>query len=222
MDVRVWALYLGVVIIVIVICVALLIFAPKNNNFFDDSIIPQISQTFDKQTIKHLKNETTNSTLWVDYIPNKMSSGTMKILPIWMNSKMNSQSDKISYTLGVLNNVPYIQSAFYLHLDAESATRTLPGWKEMCNDTLRCCVCIYAPESSTPIDKYCIWVDGDSKKLKTKNIILFDASKKHSIQNLSDEPATILMIDIKRPKHIPAGTSKVSYDKEILEFMQSI
>ena len=73
--------------------------------------------------------------------------------------------------------------------------------------------------SSAPVETCGIWVNGESKKLISNSLVIFDSSKEHSIYNDTDYPIYALLIDLQRPEKIPNGISQREYSDELYDFV---
>jgi hypothetical protein len=52
--------------------------------------------------------------------------------------------------------------------------------------------------------------------------LIFDDSKIHSAENLSDADRIVLIIDVERPRNIAIGKSEIGDTKELLEIVNNI
>jgi hypothetical protein len=50
--------------------------------------------------------------------------------------------------------------------------------------------------------------------------LIFDDSKTHYAENMSNEDRIVLIIDVERPKHIKKGVSEIGDTKELMELVK--
>ena len=215
--------FIGIVIVIFIICITLFLFAPKSINFYDSSTYPIIKYINENNldiindTLESIENDK-----WMEYPDKKYISGNVKIYPLFMFSVISEKrKDKCIELYNLFQNVPDIKTCAFIKIDKNSKLQKTTQWKSLSNTTLRC-MFILKSVSSASIEQCAIWVNGEYKKLVSKNIIIFDSSKEHSIYNETDYPVYILMIDIKRPDKIPNGVSDRDYTDEIYDFINEL
>jgi hypothetical protein len=216
------SIFIGLFIIIFIISVSLLIFAPKSKNYYDASTYPfiQYINENNNQLIKDEFYKIKNNDKWLKYPDKKNTKGDCEIWPLYVFSteskyriSMNSELYKI------ITNTPDIKSCLFIKFHPKSEIIKSKLWKELANNTLRCLIIIDAPND---INNCAIWVNGEIKKLKNNDLIIFDSSKEYSIYNKTKYPLHILVIDIKRPNSIPIGTSDIKYNDEIYTLINTL
>lgn len=216
-------IWIGVVVIIFIISVSLLIFAPKSINYFDAStypIVKFISENND-QIIKDDFYKIKNNLNWLNYPDVENINGTCTIWPMYMFSiKSVTRSSECPNTYKLIENIPDVKSCAFIKLEPESSIGKNKQWKELVNNTLRCLFIIDSPNDMT--DKCAIWVNGEIKKVKSRDLIIFDSSKEHSIYNKTKLPLYMLLLDIQRPEKIVDGLSDREYSNEIHEFIYNL
>lgn len=213
-------LWIGVLVVIFMICISLLIFAPKGKNYFNSNIYPILKylhennlQVF-KDDFKKIKDDN-----WIDY--NIDVQGKCSMCPLYMfsiTSKKNTELCKNTYNL--IYNIPDLKTCSYMIIHPKSQIIKNTGWKDLANNTLRCIIIINSMTST--MDKCGIWVNGQTKKIKSDNLIIFDASKEYSIYNNTSLNLEILIFDIKRPDNIANGLSNRMYTEKLQDFISKI
>lgn len=213
--------WVGVCIIIFIICIALLIFAPKSINYYSPDIYPILEYINDNnlEIIKEDLNKIKESKDWVLWPDKQYVKGGYKIYPMYIfNVKNSNHIKECNSTYTLIHNTPDIKTLTFLHLSPNSSLNKQTGWCDLSNTTLRCLFILESP-AVTKIDKCGIWVNGESKKLIKNNIIIFDSSKEHSIYNETNEHVYILLLDVKRPRKLPDGTSTRDYTDDVYSLM---
>jgi aspartyl/asparaginyl beta-hydroxylase (cupin superfamily) len=214
-------IWVGIVVVVLVFCVALLIFAPKSINFYKPKIYPIIQYLHENnlQIIKDEFSKIKSNKTWIDY-PIGIT-GKCKVLPIYMFNVLHEKNVKLCKdTYNLIQNIPDIKTCTFMNLHANSQINKNKGIKLICNNTLRCLIILNA--KNTTMDKCGIWVNGEQKKIKSNELIIFDCSKEYSIYNKTKLDMEFLLIDVKRPDKVPCGISEREYDSEIQEFIYKL
>jgi aspartyl/asparaginyl beta-hydroxylase (cupin superfamily) len=218
--------WIGIVIVIFIVSVALMIFAPRSVNYFDASTYPEL-QTISKQHITTLEyelncaNETEELSNWMRWPDTNYVKGNCTLYPLYMFSTLSHKRRMIcSDTFKLLQKIPNVKTCTFVKIEVNSSIENHKEWKDLCNKTLRCLIVISS--SNAVIENCGVWVNGESKKLHTGDIIIMDGSKEHSIYNKSDLPLSMLLVDIERPESIPKGTSDRVYSNEIQEFVNEL
>jgi len=213
--------WVGFVVVIFIVSVCLLIFAPKSVNFYDTNTFPIIKYICENnnQIIKDDFYKIKNKTGWLKY-PDKVT-GKCEIWPMYMFSiKSLCRTSMCEEVYNLIKNIPNVKSCAFIKIDKESELKKNSQWKELSNNTLKCLFIIDSPNEV--VDKCAIWVNGELKKIKSNDLIIFDSSKVHSIYNKTTYPISLLMLDIIRPEKIPLGVSDREYDDEIYEFIYNL
>lgn len=213
----------GVVVIIFIISVSLLIFAPKSINYYDTTTYPIIKYIHENnfQIIKDEFYKIKNNNHWLNYPDKESVTGVCQIFPIYMFSiESNLRSHLCNDVYSLIKNIPDVKTCAYIKIGPKSEIKKNRQWKDLANNTLKCLFIIDSPNEV--VDKCAIWVNGEIKKIKINNLIIFDSSKEHSIYNKTKQPLYILMLDIKRPEKISIGTSDREYNDEIREFIYNL
>jgi aspartyl/asparaginyl beta-hydroxylase (cupin superfamily) len=193
-----------IVIIILIIFIALIIFMPKSTNIFDIKIYPNIENVFKEHQVEIDKNFKTikNGNFW-----EKFSTNT-EIYPIYLLNKFHlANKTRCSNLFNIINTIPNIKTFIISKVnpvinDSEiSKSRNF----NILNNTLRCAYILESP--SNDIKKCFIWVDGDKKKIRKNEIIIFDSSREYSFYNKTDFPIYMILLDITRPSNIMRGSS---------------
>lgn len=126
----------------------------------------------------------------------------IKIEQVDKNAKIFSNLLENIYTL---NDINQIKSVYFIKLNQNAKFLENKGYADLTNDTLRY---IYCFNSYCYDENECgIWVNYDAKKTINGASVIYDASKNHSLYNNTVDTVVYLVIDFKRPDHIPAGYS---------------
>lgn len=212
---------IGLVVVIFIVSVSLLIFAPKSINFHKDDTYPILKSICEnnKEIIHTDFEKIENDTDWVEWPDSENISGKCEIFPMYMFSTISKpRKNKCITTYNLVKNMPNVKTCTFLKIDKKSKMNKQIQWKELSNKTLRCLL-ILKSVSSAPVEKCGIWVNGETKKLKSDSIIIFDSSKEHSIYNETDYPLYALLIDIQRPEKIPNGIAQREYSDELYDFV---
>jgi len=213
-------IWIGVIVVIFILCIALLIFAPKGKNYFNSNIYPIVKylhennlQTF-KDDFKKIKDEN-----WVNYTIDVQ--GKCGMCPLYMFSITSKKNTKLCQnTYDLVHNIPDLKTCTYMIIHPKSQILKNKGWKDLANNTLRCAVIINSMTST--MDKCGIWVNGQTKKIKANDLLIFDASKEYSIYNHTPLNLELLIFDIKRPDNIACGLSERLYSNKLQGFISKI
>jgi hypothetical protein len=217
-------IWIGLVVIIFIISVSLLIFAPKSVNYFNADTYPILKSIHEnsKCVIETDFDKIENNPDWVNWPDREHVRGSCKIFPMYMFSTESSKRrNKCLRSYNLIQNTPGVKSCCFIKIDRKSKISKQTQWKELANTTLRCLFIIKAV-SSAPVEKCGMWVNGETKKLSSSDLLIFDSSKEHSIYNETDYPVYALLVDVKRPEKIPNGTSQREYSDELYDFVCSL
>ena len=199
-----------------------MIFAPRSNNFYKAEIFPGLSDAYerDKKLIEDSFNEIKERDEWLEYPDKENIQGKCDIWPLYMfNVTSDSRVRDIDDLYSSISRIPDVKTCAFITLDGNSTIKKRRQWKYL-NNTLRCMMIIKSPDY---LEESCgIWVNGEIKKILTEEIMIFDATKEHSIYNRTSKPLHILAIDIERPKKTGKGSSDRPFTDEIYEFIQKL
>ena len=212
---------MGIVVIIFMISITLLIFAPKSINYYMPDTYPILKYICEnnKNIINSNLDKIENNTDWIDWPDSENITGNCEIYPLFIFSTLSKKrKNQCIETFKLIKNIYDVKTCAFIKLDKNSKLNKQTQWKELSNETLRCLFIIKSMPSAS-IDTCGIWVNGESKKITSNNLIIFDSSKEHSIYNETDCPIYALLIDIKRPEKISNGVSKREYSSEIYDFV---
>jgi aspartyl/asparaginyl beta-hydroxylase (cupin superfamily) len=218
--------WIGIIIVIFIVSVSLMIFAPGSVNYFDSKTYPEL-QTISKHHMTTLEyelgcaNEPDELTNWMQWPDADFVKGDCNLYPLYMFSTLSHKRQAVCQeTFRLLQRIPDVKTCTFAKIDVNSSIENHKEWKELCNKTLRCLIIISSP--NTAVENCGIWVNGESRKLHTGDVIVMDSSKEHSIYNKSDLPLYMLIVDITRPNDIPSGTSEREYSTEIHRFVYEL
>lgn len=220
-DLNSTSVFIGISVIIFIICVLLLIFAPKSINYYSIETYPILKSICEnnKDIINKDFDNIENDADWINWPDPGYVSGVCKIFPIYIYSILSKKrKHKCSETYKLIKNMPDVKTCAFIKIDKKSKLNKQTECKELSNSTLRC-LYVLKSVSSAPVETCGIWVNGESKKLISNKLIIFDSSKEHSIYNGTDYPLYALLIDIKRPEKIANGTSQREYSNDIYNFV---
>jgi aspartyl/asparaginyl beta-hydroxylase (cupin superfamily) len=218
--------WFGIIIVIFIISVSLMIFAPHSVNYFDENTYPEL-QTISKQHLTTLEyeldcaNKPDELGNWMRWPDSKYIKGNCKLYPLYMFSTLSHKRKMICpTTFKLLQRIPNVKTCSFAKIEVNSSIENHKEWKDLCNKTLRCLIIISSPNAS--VENCGIWVNGESKKLHTGDLIVMDGCKEHSIYNKSDLSLSMLLVDIDRPESIPVGSSDRVYSDEIQGFVHEL
>ena len=209
------------VFIIFIVSVSLLIFAPRSVNFYNDDTYPILKSIYEnnKEIITEDFEKIEKETNWINWPDSENISGKCEIFPLYMFSIVSKKrKHKCINSYNLIQNIPGVKTCTFLKIDKKSKMTKQTQWKDLSNTTLRCLL-VLKSVSSAPVEKCGIWVNGETKKLISGNLIIFDSSKEHSIYNETDYPLYTLLIDLQRPEKIPNGISQREYSDELYDFI---
>lgn len=213
---------IGVIIIIFIISVSLMIFAPKSINFYDSDIFPIVKyiNNNNNQLIKDGFYKIKNDEDWLEFPDKDNINGKCEIWPIYMfNIKLDKRIEKILDLYNLIKNIPDVKTIAFVKIEPNSSINKIRQWK-LLSDTLRCIFVIDSPDDT--VDKCAIWINGESKKIKSNDLLICDSSKEHAIYNKTKYPLYLFILDISRPENIPNGISDREYNDEINNFIYKL
>lgn len=212
----------GIVIIIFIISVSLVIFAPRSINFYGHDTFPILKYINENnsQIIKDEFYKIKNNDDWICFPDKKNITGICEVWPIYMfNIKLDKRIECIIPLYNLIQNIPGIKTCAFIKLEPNSCMNKNKQW-QLLSDTLRCLYVIDSPEDT--VEKCAIWVNGEAKKFKSNDLIIYDSSKEHSIYNNTKHPIHLFILDIPRPEKISKGVSDREYDNEINDFIYKL
>ncbi len=233
--------YIGVTIIIFIVCIFLVIFAPRSKNFFkkdeldlgqqdifdileDTKLVEDTMNNLQipiEEEYEEINKEEINPLKWIDWPDQKIIKGDIQFLPIFMFSKLNEINlDKFKKLFDKISKIRCVRSIYFIKISSGAKFIKHTGWKELTNTSLRYLYCFNA--YSLDENQSGIWVNGECKKISRGSTYIYDASKEHSIYNYTSEDVIYLMVDFKRPDHIPDGYSTNELGEEKIEEIQNL
>ena len=212
----------GVIVIIFIISVSLMIFAPKSINFYGSEIFPiaKYINENNNQTIKDGFYKIKDDDDWLDFPDKNNINGKCEIWPIYMfNIKLEKRIKKISDLYNLIKNIPDVKTIAFIKIEPNSSINKNRQWK-LLSDTLRCVFVIDSPDDI--VDKCAIWINGEAKKFKSNDLLIFDSSKEHALYNKTKHPLYLFILDISRPEKIPNGVSDREYTDEMNNFIYKL
>jgi aspartyl/asparaginyl beta-hydroxylase (cupin superfamily) len=213
---------IGILFIIFIISITLVIFAPRSKNYYNADIFPIIKYINDnnKDIIENDLDIIKKENEWILWPDVNNVVNDYLVYPIFMFGNFSeSRKSKCKKSVNLINGIPGVKTFAYLKISKKSRIKKNKKWQEISNDTL-CCLFIMESPYVSKSEDCCIWTDGEIKKLIKNKLIIYDASKEHSIINNSDYPIYILMLDIKKPVKYPIGISSVKYNDEVHDFIK--
>lgn len=213
---------IGVVVIIFIISVSLVLFAPRSINFYGHDTFPILKYINENnnQIIKDEFYKIKNNDDWLCFPDKKNISGTCEIWPIYMfNIKLDKRINQIEPLYQLIQNIPDIKTCTFMKLESKSCINKNKQWQAL-TDTLRCIYILDSPDDTA--EKCAVWVNGEAKKIKSFDLIIYDSSKEYSIYNNTKHPLHMLMLDIIRPDKISKGISDREYDDEVNDFIYKL
>lgn len=206
-------LCMGIGVCIVAICIILLIFAPKLINFYDEELFPA---GVDINNDKHIKPQICKEVIQSDIFKND------NIIPIYYNNKLyKDNKNKVPNMFKIFQHINNIKSLFLVNIPQKTKTKEISECGKIANNTIRCAIVL----SGSSIDPSIVGVmiNGESKALIRKNIVVFDASQPHSIYNKTNQNLKLIIVDIPRPKNIKIGNSQsitkwVEYENLITKY----
>lgn len=116
----------------------------------------------------------------------------------------------------ILKRIPALKTATLSRLAPGTVLAPHYGWKELSNYVLRCHYGVVVNESCR------IVVEGQSKKIRENEIVVFDDSKQHYAENKGTTDRIVLLLDIERPDYVEVGQSKYDDTSQLMKFIEQV
>jgi len=189
-------LYIGTVVIILVILTfMLLVLLPGPKCYFDVEEFSELKKIESDEYLKIFKEELIPLS---DQVSNIYVDGLLLKLP-----------DEYPKSYELFRSIPFIEQILLYKLNAKTDMPKQKGSADLANHTLRAVM----PLKISGTQKSGIWVDGTIKFYTEGKWIIYDNSREHSMFNKHKRFETyLLIIDIKRPKHIPVGIATENHD----------
>jgi hypothetical protein len=197
----------------------------KNQPFYDPSVFPKLSNINNdivkEELLNYLQNSNDKWIEWPEYDlwKNNDSKASWKIIPLMSFGKWSSKNTKnFPNTTNQLKNIDGLISAGFSKLGPNTTLTLHKGWGNLSNNVLRCHLGLIIPTNKCKV--FVMGNTNDEMIQKENKWIVFDDSLYHSASNDDDEKERIiLLLDIKRPTHIPKGESDIDNSPELNNFI---
>lgn len=193
-------LCMGIGVCIVTICIILLIFAPTCINFYDEELFPAgVGLNNDKEVKSKINKEINKSGIFKDN----------NIIPLYYNNKIyKDNKEKVPDTFKIFQHINNVKSLLLLNIKPKTTTKEISECGKIANNTIRCVIVLSG--SSLDPSIVGILINGETKSLIKKQVVIFDASKHHTIYNKTTQPLKLIVVDITRPKNIKCGCSHSS------------
>jgi len=139
-----------------------------------------------------------------------------RIIPfLGFGMEIRQSRELCPHTYDLAMALPGVQTALISRVPAGMSIEPHRGWAELANNVLRCHVVLQTNK------KCSLTVDGERRKVRDGQILVFDDSKWHHAVNDGGTDKIVLLLDFPRPRRIPPGESTVEKTPELLEFLES-
>lgn len=201
--------------IYILIIVILIYYYNKISNFYSYNIYYPELNILIKNHKNILKDILKIKNNWIEWPEKTLYKGdTWKIVPFYAFGKYIDSSCKLCPNIyNIIKKIPNKKTVLLSKLKANTKLDAHMGWADLANYILRCHYGIIVP------DNCYIHVMNEKRKIKEKNIIVFDDSKLHYAENNSNSDRIILIIDMPRPRNISKGTSTIKKSNELISLI---
>lgn len=234
-----------IIIIIVIITMAIIFYKliHKTNNDNNDNankldqpfyepyeIYPELSLIHDvsEDIIKEVKNLNETWTPWPEtYLYDK--KGSWNVFPIYINYRQGNLEDqwskyhdKLPTLTAFLKKIPGLRVATLSNMEPNTKLKPHRGWGNHSNYVLRCHWGIDVPGTDL-----CYVSVADSTTMEhiryqeNGKWLVFDDSKFHYAENMSDKWRTVLILDIERPDYIKKGTSEVDDSDELKKLLEN-
>lgn len=217
------------IITIVVIIVIILInkeFNKKDKPYYDVNEIETKLNNIDiikYDVINEVTKINTHSKEWKDWPEKELydNKQTWKIYPLNVFGKwMTDNCDKCPSLTQFLKSIPNLKIAILSKMSGGTILKPHQGWWKHSNYSIRCHYGISVPENCfVKVMDNNIWYKKYHKQFEW---LIFDDSKIHNAENLSNEDRIVLLIDVERPTNIKTGNSDVEDTKELLEILNSV
>lgn len=218
-----------IILFVIMLMVFVMFLHMSINDDFDkpyydvNEIEPKLDEIkkYKNDILKEVISLNENQEKWIDW-PEKLydKKQQWKIFPINVFGKWaNNNCKKCPVLTKFLKSIPNLKLAILSKMSEGTVLTPHQGWSKHSNYSLRCHYGLIVPPKSCVkvLDKNGEW---KIKKHKKFEWIIFDDSKKHTAENLSNTERIILLVDIKRPDFVPIGNSKIEDTQELIDILK--
>lgn len=203
-------------------------FELKDELFYDvDDVFPELRKIHKlrKKIMRELGDIKNSDDIWNDWPEKELYdtkndvSNTWKIFPFYaFGIWINENCEKMPTLTKFIKEIPNLKIAILSKLSPGMKLIPHEGWGKHSNYVLR------AHYGLVVTDNKCYVEVSDSKRQKRKyhkndEWLVFDDSKTHMAENMSNGDRIVLILDIKRPDNIKQGISKIGDTKELLEII---
>jgi len=190
-----WLVITAIIIVLIVITFLLLIFMPKPHCYFSfDDIGDELKELTQDDNFEIIQKNLSAS----------ISNYDNDIIMLYDNGKINDNFNTHLKLYELMEKVPNVKRIFFKRIKKKTKKQIKRrGLASFANNTLRCVL----PIKISAYKKTGMWLDGESKFYKNKEMIIYDDSRENSYYNKHKNDTHLLVIDIERPNSIPKGIS---------------
>lgn len=222
------SMYIFSVFIIIVIVIVFFVFKleQKNKPYYNIYEIEPKLKNIDKDKNKILKEILEvkyDNENWMDWPEKELynKENNWKIYPLNVFGKwINNNCIKCPVLTRFLKSIPNLKMALLSKMSGGTILTPHQGWWKLSNYSIRCHYgLIVPPKCFVEVLHDNIW---HKKYHKQFEWLIFDDSKMHNAQNLSNEDRMVLLLDVKRPNNIQIGKSEIEDTKELKEIVSSL
>ena len=196
---------IAIILVLVIISIACFIFFPKGRNFFE------INKTF--PDLKGINNNIEIIRKELQNLPDNTN------VPLYYQGHIHTNLWQMPNMYLFLSSIEGLRAAQIIKLAAEEETKKIHGYADLSNNTLRC----QFPLIPSGSKKTGIWVDGETKLYRDNEWLIFDYSRENfNLNKHMTKAATILVLDIDRPKNIAVGISQNNNKDDINHLILSI
>nr|QBK93595.1 MAG: aspartyl/asparaginyl beta-hydroxylase [Pithovirus LCPAC404] len=233
-NVNMYVLLIIAIILVLGICIYIYFNdqdSKIDQKFYEVSdIYPKLNGIY--KHLDNIKDELNEDQYWQDWPEKELyrtANKSWKIIPFKIfDKKHKSNHNKFPALWKFIESVPDVEIAILSKLEAGMKLNWHKGWGSHSNNILRCHFGLKVPsKNSCLIAVADDDVNGDPGKREIKyhkqdKWLIFDDSKFHLAENNSEFDRIVLIMDLKRPKHVKRGTSTVEESPELLKILATI
>jgi hypothetical protein len=176
-----------------------------------------LKHNFILKELDFIQSSKENWTLWPEkhLFDGRTEKSTWTIFPFYAFGHWVPQNcEKCPSIYEFIKHIPGLRLATLSKLDAGMKLTPHQGWGNHSNHVIRCHYGLLVPQNLCYIS-----VDDEKQFHCEKEWIIFDDSKTHYANNLSEEDRIILILDIERPYWIEKGISDINDTKELLNII---
>lgn len=189
-----WIFTVATVLAFIIIVFILMIFMPKPKVFFDVYIDGTKNFEHKHDLIEKEVNDTHDDS---------------PVIPIFGNGEVFDKRYPVIYEL--LRSLPFVRYAGIINIKTKFEQVRQYGWANNANNTLR----YFYTISHSAAQRSGIWVDGSKKFFYSKEWIVADVSREHSLFNKNKkDPTIVLFVDIDRCDINPGNSPNTEVEKD--------